>query len=305
MSKPSRTGERDLPAWQTWAWNGLAMTLPGDWEMLQFARDPAVGRCVFGDRYQYRFELNWKTVPAPPDMERMVGDYRARLTGDGLQDVRALGHSPWLGTRGLDGDREVCRYGHYAETSRQILEAVFLWPPGEKSRPALEGRVLDSVRAVPALPDGRRRWQAFGMAWQAPADWVFASCEVASAQAEAGFAPRHGRGLAAFSRRGMLSEWLTVPVSEWLEQAMPHGYVRESLLQTGQSGHEVSSLVARRERPVLTDWLHGRRRFLASAWVCPHDRRLYCLSGWTHQRRGLDSGLGIALSCCPALEVLL
>ncbi len=293
------------PAWRPWVWQGLSVVLPPDWEMLQFARDPEVGRCVFGDRYQYRFELDWKCVPAPPDLERMVGDYRAKLAADGLQDVRPLAHSPWQGTRGRDGERDICRYGMYSAANRQVLEAVFLWPPREESKPSFEGRVLDSLRVLPVLSDGRRRWQAFGMTWHVPAAAVFAACDVAPAQAEAVFALRNDRGEATFSRRGMVSEWLTVPVSEWLEQTIPGGYVRETLTQTGQSGHEVCSLVARRERSVLKDWWHGRRQYEASAWVCPRDHRLYCVSRWTHRRRGQASGLDVALSCCSGLEVLL
>lgn len=292
-------------AWRPWVWQGLSVALPLDWEMLQFARDPEVGRCVFGDRYQYRFELDWKRVHGAPDMERMVSDYRAKLAADGLREVRPLGHSPWLGTHGLDGEREICRYGMYSAESRQVLEAVFLWPPREQARPSLEGRVLDSLRVLPVLADGRRCWQAFGMTWHVPAATVFASCEVAPAQVEAVFALRNDRGQATFSRRGMVSEWLTVPVSEWLEQSMPAGYVRETLTQAGQSGHEVCSLVARRERSVLSDWRHGRRRYEASAWICPRDRRLYCVSRWAHRRRGQASGLDVALSCCSGLEVLL
>jgi len=293
------------PAWQTWVWQGLSVTLPPDWEMLQFARNPEVGRCVFGDRYQYRFELNWKRVQAPPDMERMVGDYRAKLSEDGLRDVRPLGHSPWLGTCGQDGERDICRYGMYSAESRQILEAVFLWPPGEESKPSFEGRVLDMLRVLPLSKDGRQRWQAFGMTWHVTATTVFASCAVEPAQVEAVFALRNNRGEATFARRGMVSEWLTTPVSEWLVQTIPAGYAQESVTHAGQSGHDVCSLVARRERSVLKDWLYGRRQYEASAWICPGDRRLYCVSRWTHQQRGQATGLDIALSCCSGLEVLL
>ncbi len=45
-----------------WIWRGLCMKVPDDWEMLQFETNTGKGGCAFADRYQFRFEVDWKVV---------------------------------------------------------------------------------------------------------------------------------------------------------------------------------------------------------------------------------------------------
>lgn len=292
--------------WPAWSWLGVGMRLPVDWEMLRFSRNPETGHCIFADRYQYRLELNWKRVPEPPDMERMINDYQAKLADQGMKNLRRTGHSPWQGITGLDGDCEISRYGRYLPENNLILEAVFLWPPAEKAKPASEGRVLDSIRAETTAADGTRQWQAFDMVWKAPEKWLFQDCEASATQTGMTFEASNGRDKATFARHAMVSQWLTTSVSEWLEDNMPAAYRKKSLRCTIQAGHEVANLVAEREQSVWPDWRHGRRMYQACAWVCPQKQRLFCLTRLNHQKkRDTLSETAVALSCCPSLEVKL
>ena len=50
---------------ETWVWRHLEVRVPADWELLQFSKTPAEGRCAFADRHGFRLELSWRTVAGP------------------------------------------------------------------------------------------------------------------------------------------------------------------------------------------------------------------------------------------------
>ena len=97
---------------QTCVWRGVRLELPEDWEMLQFSSNPKQGRCAFADRYQYRLEFSWRTVSGPPDFERMLSDYRAKLKDEGMEGVAEARHGAWSGFRGETEGRFSSRFSY-------------------------------------------------------------------------------------------------------------------------------------------------------------------------------------------------
>ena len=269
--------------------------------MLQFTRNPETGRCAFADRYQFRFELDWMRVDAPPDMERMAEDYRAKLQEDGLESVSKSGHGQWLGASGKEKGIPISRYGAFFPGQAYILEAVFIWAKGERATPAFEGRILDGIKVPPPASNGRQRWRAFGMDWTTAVDLSFDTCQVASGMAEATFNNRKQRITQRFARRGMLSCWFKTDIRQWMEAQIPKEYKVVSVESSTEGDHEVWRLEAKRSPSVLVDWLHGRRTILAAAWICPEDGRLYCVA--SHAHRGKGEWPFATLTCCPKLEV--
>ena len=262
-----------------WIWNRIGMRLPDEWEMLQFSRNPSVGRCVFADRYQFRLELDWMSVSSPPDMERMSSDYMAKLQEDGLQYVEKIAHHPWSGAFGMEHGRPVSRYGAYFSDGPFILEAVFIGEKGGRPDFAAEGRILDSFKVLPQ--SATSQWCAFGMEWNTSAA-TFASCYVAPGLAETIFTDGKKRASQTFARRGLLKPWLKTPVQDWLTTIVPPEYKTLSVEHSSREGHDVWTLLAKRRHGVLSDWLHGRRHIKASAWICPKDGRLYSTSTLAH-----------------------
>ncbi len=262
-----------------WIWNRIAFRLPDDWEMLQFSRNPSQGRCVFADRYQYRLELNWMAVSAPPDMERISSDYMAKLKEDGLKSIEKVSIHPWSGAYGIEHGRPVSRYAAFFSDGPFLLEAVFIGEHGGQSDFAAEGRILESFKVHPK--SDIIHWCAFGMDWCTSAN-EFALCYVAPGLAEVSFTDCRKHLSQTFSRRGMLRTWLKTPVSDWLASRVPPEYKTVSLEHLCRDGHDVWTLLAKRRRPVLSDWLHGRRHIFASAWICPGDGRLYTTSTLAH-----------------------
>lgn len=288
-------------ALQSWLWNGIELSLPDDWEMLQFTRNPESGRCAFADRYQFRFELDWMRVDAPPDMERMAADYVAKLQEDGLESVSKSCHAQWLGASGKEKGVPVSRYGTFLPGGSCILEAVFIWAKGEKASPSFEGRILDSIKARPPSADGRQRWRAFGMDWTTAGQLSFDTCQISPGLAEATFNNRKQRLTQRFSRRGMLACWLKTDVRQWLEAQIPKEYKVTSVESSTENGHVLWRLEAQRSPSVLVDWLHGQRTIYACAWICPEDERLYFVA--THAHRNKKEWPFATLSCCKKQEV--
>ena len=109
---------------QEWIWREFRCVLPADWEMLQFSRHGDRGRCAFADRYLFRFELDWRVVPAEPEMARMMSDYRAKLTTDGsLTEPNNVQLPGWHGVTVIRVPRRALvtspmRTGHHRRPAR-------------------------------------------------------------------------------------------------------------------------------------------------------------------------------------------
>lgn len=276
---------------RTWTWRHLAVNLPEEWEMLQFSRDPAAGRCAFADRHRFRLELSWRQVAGPPDFERMLHDYEARLTERGMTDGQRVHRGAWRGLSGrLDG-RPMTRYGAHVPGERCLVEAVFIWP--DAVDPVLETLVLGSLHAAPPEADGCRRWRAFGMDMRVPAGLELAEVTVQPAHAETHFA--EGRRDVRFARRGLVPTWLRTPVDAWLLHWLPTN-ARPAPAGTHSLAcgtHTVAQINGvRRTRRVF-----GRGRpFRAEAWLCPGDGRLY---SWIGTGDPFGGETRRPLACCP------
>ena len=94
--------------------------------MLYFSKNPEQGRCGFADRYRYRFEFNWRRVPGPPDFERMMSDYDAKLKVDGeMSGIHRTRSGNWKGVEGKLRDVLNSRFGRYFEKEKCLVEIVF------------------------------------------------------------------------------------------------------------------------------------------------------------------------------------
>jgi len=281
---------------QLWVWRQLRIELPDDWEMLQYGRDAAAGRCAFADRHQFRLEMDWRTVAARPDVARTMGDYLAKLTADQtLADGRATRVGEWPGIVGRQGEQAVARFGRYLAPEQCVVELVFLWPEARDA--ALEGSVLASVGVEPER-GGRRRWRAFGMDLAASADLPLRECVVQPAVARMAFGRERGRREETFQRLGMVDEWLRGSVGEWLASQAPRDVVRSWPSARKAGGHAIALLHGTR-RPAL---LRASRPYASAAWRCPRDGRLYRVAT-TGAARPDEPLAGGRLGCCGELEL--
>ncbi len=288
---------------ETWVWRNLRLELPEDWEMLQFSRNPEAGRCAWADRYQFRLELSWQAAARPPDMERLVSDYMAKLRTTGaMPDARRCDAAGWRGIRGHEGGMLTSRFSRHFAPERCLVEAVFLWPEGEghpKARLRTEGlaeeeRILESVAAEPERADGLRRWRAFGMDLLASKGLALHDCSVEPALARMAFGDGRGGAQETFLRLGLVCEWLKGSIADWLRQQRPADVEVLSEERSERAGHAVAAVVGAR-KPAL---FRRGSAYVAAAWQCPRDKRVYCASFSGTSACEPNALAGRRLACC-------
>lgn len=315
---------RRLPSapMQLCVWNQTRLEIPNDWEMLRFSKSPNEGTCAFADRYSIRLEWTWKAVPHPPDFPRILTAYRQNLEASGrLEDGAIEEAGGWHGLLGrerapqktwtvkqgvlspelVECRRSVSRWGRHLPELGRMVELVFLCD-GERDR-ALEGSVLRSVRPDAVRPGDLRRWCAFGLDALAPAEFRLAACTVEPAACRLQFASEDEQQSWHVQRLGMVDQWLTASVPEWLSRQHPPGLENLCAGERPVSGHPIayaSASVPARGRRVPA------RRYDMAAWRCPRDGRLYSLKRLLHRPPGaaIERAPGLELTCCSALGVL-
>ncbi len=286
---------------QEWIWREFRMELPQKWEMLQYSRELEAGNCMFADRYQFRFEFNWKVVADKPDYNRMISDYMQRLRDD--QDMESgsrCDHGGWHGFQGKIKGAWNSRFGRYFDEHKRMLEIVFLWP--DKVERSLTREILETIAPIPK--GGLQRWRAFGLNAKASADLEFDTCSVQPGLAQMTFADeRSAERMESFERLGMVDSWMDGTVREWLEGKEPQNLSKAEYSAETIGDHEV--VRASGAVPPLKFPKIGRDNYLytAAAWICPKDGRLYCFSEIAAKpsAEAIDP-VGERLSCCKGIE---
>ena len=282
------------------------MLLPEDWEMLQFTRNPKVGRCAFFDRHALRLEVSWRQADSTPDMKRLLSDTRASLQE---QDAEILGPrhvGAWDGIESVVDGALSTRFGRFFPGESCLVEFIFFWPDAITDA-ALQGRVLQSVREQdPALSDSDlRRWRAFGMDFLVPPGLTLTECEVRPAHAEMTFSDAQtGIGVRC-ARRGMLVEWFSGALGPWLQGWVAAAVEITSVRSTEHRRHRVEQLTGTRRAPGLRGALGKKLKCNAAAWVCPNDERLYSVSLTSPMRSAPGKVCETQLSCCTDMELRL
>lgn len=170
-------------------WLGVQFEVPAEWEILRHATRLDRGELAFADERQGRLHLAWAKAKGPPDVGRLLHDYRAKhleqepgsVFGE-LPHPGLLAGYRWRGKGGW-----VTRGGCYDAGRQRWMELTLAWPGGLDE--GLERRIVESLRFV-----DEPRWCAFGLDVRYPAGW-----EVKHARAEVGLltvrlAPAGGGG---------------------------------------------------------------------------------------------------------------
>ena len=281
-------------------WREIHLSIPSEWEMLQFSREKKQGNCAFADREQYRLELNWREVEDEPDYERMVGDYQSRLKDEGMDQFKDFTFNGWHGFDGCQEGLWTSRFGKYFETIGRLVEIVFIWP--EQTDRTLIKRILEPVKAVPAA-NGRQTWQAFGMRIHPDASLNLEDCRVNAAQAQFTFSDKEdATRLEIFERLGLLRHWFNGKTEEWLKGKNPDKINDVSFSRKHISDHDVN-LITGSLPPLQFPKIRQKANvYQAAAWICPNDERMYAISRVFPHGQEENSLAGKLLSCCGGLH---
>lgn len=287
---------------QTIIWRNIELAVPPDWEMLQYSLNRERGRCAMADRYQIRFEWNWRMVEGAPDFDRMIGDYQTQLAEQ--KKVLATHAETVAGWRGFHGRLQdqttMSRFARYFVEEKLLLETVFLWPAKRDAQ--LEYQVLSTARYVAPTADNSRRWKAFGLEITVPGTLPPRRLAVEPARVAFRFGKRKDETYTQEYRRlGMTAEWLQVPVPEWLQKQS--GRLTDRASRT-HGGHEIHTATFELKLAFLHRFRGLKLRRRAEAWICPEDERLY----YAEETRRMPESekmkclAGSRLRCCPALS---
>jgi hypothetical protein len=279
-----------------WIWRQIGVELPPEWECLQFARDPEVGRCAFADRRRFRFELDWRESKGEPDFGRMMKDYEGSLEGT-WEDIRRVKCQGWPGITGKRGGEVVSRFGAWLEAIGVLVEVVFVHPGRRDAK--LEGQVLPTVRAVPPEETGLQLWRAFGMEIRVPRGFELGECVVEPARVGMRFDGPHKPDRWIFRRYGMVDSWLKGSVRDWLA-SQAGDMVRNVRAKPGGGGALDMARIEGEWRP--RGLLLARGAYAAAAWRDRGDGRLYhaiCTTSRKSRRFHPDPGADHALKSCP------
>lgn len=284
-------------------WRNFRADLPEDWELLQFSRNPAEGRCAFADRYDFRFELSWREVPGPPDFDRMMSDYEAKLKEQGADSTRRVKVGQWQGLEARNNGSPSSRYGRYFPDESCLIESVFPWPDGRQDR-RLAARILESISAEHSPVEGKRRWCAFGMDFLVSDGLALEECSFLPGKAEMCFTdPREGT-VERFTRLGMVGDWLKGTVADWLRAQFD---VRDEVTRretTRVRDHAVEQIRLTHTRKGANKVHLRRRKSEAAAWICPATDRLYFVRIQGKPGKGEENTAAAdRLACCAAKEL--
>lgn len=278
-------------------WRHFRIDVPDDWEMLQFTRERPEGRCAFGDRYQIRLEMSWRSSTGSPDLRRSITDYISKLREqESMPDAERLDRHGWVGLDGHMGALRNTRFMKAFSRESAVVQLVFLWPNGRD--PEVEGRVLRSVRDDRPSRNGLRRWKTFGLDVHARDGLELSGCTVEPAHVTMRFGDDRSAHREEYRRLGMVEQWLDGPVERWLRLQLPPNVRIDSDETEELRGHRYARISGTRPAEGLKLLLGQRRRFETSAWVCPTDGRLYMTR---HEGTSTDSGVDPhepRVTCC-------
>lgn len=272
-------------------WLGMALTHPAEWEPARLSLNPLKAGCTLVDRYGQRLSAEWRPIRATPDVPRIFRQYRRRAAGDFVEELGRL--DDWQGHVRRDGDVLLTHAGRYFAGPPRLVEVVIPWR-GPRDR-ALERKLLQGLAPIdPASP--QRIWQALGLSVS-----VLKGSTMWQYVAQPGlvrFDFRSRDGHLSVERVGVVEQWLTMPLSQYLEGRAPQER-QESAGAVTVNGHDGCEVLTSAASPLgrLLGRRHWRRQ---TAWICPADGRLYHVN-WSHSGRQPRAVPEVEVGCCGPL----
>lgn len=270
------------------AWLGLAFRAPEDWEIVRHGTRPERGELVFVDRRRERLRLSWTACLKPPDLSRLLEDFRKAEDGE-------LASEPWRRADGVRGfscataDGWLARAVRYDASGQRLLELALSAGSAEQAN-ALLHALLDTLTV------GGERFElaAFGLELVGPGPLVLTKADVRPMAARVELSLGGARVTA--QRLGAAESWFSGDLRGWLARAEPasnyHDF--ESL---DVHGHAALRVRGRERGPVLQRAL-GRLPLLeARVWHCPSNNALYALSAATKPGFAFELAT-LELGCC-------
>jgi hypothetical protein len=259
------------------AWHHLQFQIPVTWEVVAYKKNSGDGQLVLADRHGETLQVFWRTIAATPKVpallqklveENFPGRFSVAQIRANLQSVGG-----WDVFLAPATDLPVFA-GRYLPDERALLEVTF--PPHVQRAPGIVREVLESYRPNTGAI---RRWAAFGLDLEIPADYELDEVRPWPAAQRLRFEHRKGYSITAH-RYGMLSRQLAHDTLESFFARLKGGgtriYKKRDFLK-GNRYPGVELEYGTRGTGGITSLLSPRWRGHVWVWRCDEQQRLYAL----------------------------
>jgi hypothetical protein len=280
-------------------WRGMEILHPREWALVSASPWGKPGACVFADRRNERFKVQWRAMKTAPNLAKLIEEKPPRDDRPG--PVPLKGQPPaWRGTlERAEGGTIVHAGRHFAEEGL-FTEAVLLWP-GRRDRP-LENALLQGVRPAVNDTEGRCVWRAMGLFVRVASSRDLLRFRMDEGQTSWGFGPRGVKAAhpdLGLRRIAMPWRWLHTPLDAWLQTQLEPGWRLRLARRTFHNNHTAARIVSFR-RGRMRHALAGRVLLRVDlAWHCDVEDRVYHVQ---YQKETAEHDLSLpadlTVECC-------
>jgi len=274
-------------------WRGFNISVPDEWEILQFSKNFEIGSLLFADRYSFRFEFNWNRLSGKPYMEKIVEDYLLDLVNNKrIKNEKRITLYDWKGFEGIVDGILTSRFGKWFEKESCMIEGVFLWDL--KRDLDTEENVLTSISTDDIF--NKRRWKAFGIDLVTEKDAKLVLCDVKPAYCKMVFKSKKCEE--TFERFGLVNFWLKEDYGKWSKKRIPQGFTVKKTSEKKLNDHSVKYIFAEGYRKFR------RLSYQSQTWLCPEDKRLYNLIITKKYSKSFEEdSFYQKILCCNKMEI--
>ena len=277
--------------WTVFAWRGLRMEVPLDWELGAFDGDNIAGYLRLDSLLRPRLEIRWKRCGKGSRIERAAESYLASVRRANKNYEQYREPRPWSPNVAWPDDLEVRCYRWAGQSEcaaaiihcpacRRISVVQILFPLGKFSS-GLSKRVFGSLGEH--NPDDVAYWDFYLLHLRTPSSWKLLGHKFNPGYAELSFAGP-GKLQVDFRRWGPASVLLEdKDLEQWAKENWP-AKIKADSVETFNRDGELSQVARRRASGILAPLRRalgrgpGIRKALywhSTAWHCPASERLW------------------------------
>ncbi len=286
----------DASQWQVRGWQGVVVTVPGEWDIAAISGDREQGYMRIDDADSMpRVEIKWQKSTGFVDIKGVVDKYLSDLGRKRKRDEpeievdrdcpvvskRRMRHKRDLNCFAWRGQVHGFGAGWYCEECRRVMVVQVLTEPDEDGL-ELAGRIIGDLQDHPS--DDWLTWSTYGLHMQAPERFELADQKLMAGLIELRFADS-GEEIVGV-RWGMANVALKdASLRRWAEQAIPqyHKGVRLSWEDAEFRGYpavEVSGHFSNPLRHLQSFAMHVAGKPYPEVvkgwvWLCEDENRIY------------------------------
>ncbi len=301
--------------WVPFAWHGVSMTVPSEWNPGKITGDEKSGSVRLDDSQMVRLELEWKEARGDKRVTQIIDRYVDGLAQNAKKEKRSLQVNRNVQLSGLEnlqlespeyfvwesGNTIHTLAGYSSETDRLLFIRVMTRPEEDplQSLEILFGAISDTSA------ESARSWAIYDLICQAPANYNLESYELKSGHIKLLFASANNT--VRFDRLSLaevllqnstLGDWFR----EFFSKEIRHIEVNIDDQDTqAHEGIEITGKPKSRWRGLLQPlpfWnVRPRRDVSGRAWVCPESNKIYCVqASWKKAEEAPD-----IQNCCDSV----